>query len=552
MATINDIPDLTINVIVSYLAWPEAGAALVVAQRFFVNAKAVGMLRSIINEQRVASFLDDEDKFPRARAQLPPTAKSTIALAFSCDRHTLASTHGDHTVKIVDVISSKVLATLEGHPRTPWTVKAHPFLPDIVASGCLGGVLKIWNSKTGANLFSARLTHPVISLSFHPDGTKLAAAAAGNLFLWEFEKGTEPTIILQTKVSLRCVRFLDENRVLVGIRSQTRSPAGLTSYIRAARAQLLMFRLDTATFRERRLLTDPVVVVKRALLYNDAGLDVTADNFSVLTCAEFLVRPRISPPPSPCTPDHFSVNDTTETSAMDLDLDERAGDSVERVAHLVQVSLHDEPRESSATSLPTTESTAALDGPGPGPRHVSCGGIMKKTCLDGLWGGVRGGTFVTSVKLSPTGEFVLLGCSRGNSDENETDPPISMEEQHPVAAVWRLGDMRRMETLKSDASDEDDANVALFHPFPGAGVVYGTKQGHIAYALSSDPAVLPGPIAPDWRLDDNREDIGSISRSISAQANEPQEPPATRRVPGSSQPELLASRAASRFQFAPR
>ena len=35
------------------------------------------------------------------------------------------------------------------------------------------------------------------------------------------------------------------------------------------------------------MLNDPTVVVRRALLYNDAGLDVTSDNRTVLTCAEF-------------------------------------------------------------------------------------------------------------------------------------------------------------------------------------------------------------------------------------------------------------------------
>ena len=37
------------------------------------------------------------------------------------------------------------------------------------------------------------------------------------------------------------------------------------------------------------VLTEPMVIVRRALLYNDAGLDVTSDNKSVLTCAEFWV-----------------------------------------------------------------------------------------------------------------------------------------------------------------------------------------------------------------------------------------------------------------------
>ena len=39
--------------------------------------------------------------------------------------------------------------------------------------------------------------------------------------------------------------------------------------------------------RGGEMLNDPTVVVRRALLYNDAGLDVTSDNRTVLTCAEF-------------------------------------------------------------------------------------------------------------------------------------------------------------------------------------------------------------------------------------------------------------------------
>ena len=52
-------------------------------------------------------------------------------------RELLASTHGDHTVKITSFLRGRVVQTLRGHPRTPWTVKFHPKDPSIVASGCL-------------------------------------------------------------------------------------------------------------------------------------------------------------------------------------------------------------------------------------------------------------------------------------------------------------------------------------------------------------------------------------------------------------------------------
>jgi hypothetical protein len=60
------------------------------------------------------------------------------------------------------------------------------------------------------------------------------------LYIWDFASGKTPQTILQTKVSLRCVRFLDKGRLLVGVRSRS-TTSGMTTYIRAARAQLLLY-----------------------------------------------------------------------------------------------------------------------------------------------------------------------------------------------------------------------------------------------------------------------------------------------------------------------
>ena len=37
------------------------------------------------------------------------------------------------------------MRNLEGHPRTPWTVKYHPVDSNIVASGCLGFQVRVWD-----------------------------------------------------------------------------------------------------------------------------------------------------------------------------------------------------------------------------------------------------------------------------------------------------------------------------------------------------------------------------------------------------------------------
>ncbi|GAU27554.1 hypothetical protein TSUD_29860, partial [Trifolium subterraneum] len=42
--------------------------------------------------------------------------------------------------------------------------------------------------------------------------------------------------------------------------------------------------------------------------------------------------------------------------------------------------------------------------------------------------------------------------------------------------VYRVSDLELVRVLPSA---EDEVNVACFHPFPGAGLVYGTKEGKL-------------------------------------------------------------------------
>lgn len=139
-------------------------------------------------------------------------AVSTISIASSPDGRTIASTHGDHTVKISCCNTGALIRSLEGHPRTPWTVKYHPTKSNIVASGCLGHQVRIWDwnhptngkgvgykdeeddsdakyryhERKGVCLKMIRLKNSIISLSFHPTGSILAIACGHILHLWVY------------------------------------------------------------------------------------------------------------------------------------------------------------------------------------------------------------------------------------------------------------------------------------------------------------------------------------------------------------------------------
>ncbi|CAN8295688.1 unnamed protein product [Cochlearia groenlandica] len=141
---------------------------------------------------------------------LVPPPRSTIAAAFSSDGRTLASTHGDHTVKIIDCETGKCLKVLSGHRRTPWVVRFHPRHSEIVASGSLDHEVRLWNAKTAECIRSHDFCRPIASIAFHAEGDILAVASGHKLHIWHYNRRGEnssPAIVLKTRRSLRAVHF---------------------------------------------------------------------------------------------------------------------------------------------------------------------------------------------------------------------------------------------------------------------------------------------------------------------------------------------------------
>ncbi|TVU32442.1 hypothetical protein EJB05_24173 [Eragrostis curvula] len=141
---------------------------------------------------------------------LVPPPRSTIAAAFSPDGKTLASTHGDHTVKVIDCHTGKCLKVLSGHRRTPWVVRYHPLHSDILASGSLDHEVRLWDANTSVCIGSQDFNRPIASIAFHAWGEILAVASGHKLYIWNYNKRCEssaPSIILKTRRSLRAVHF---------------------------------------------------------------------------------------------------------------------------------------------------------------------------------------------------------------------------------------------------------------------------------------------------------------------------------------------------------
>lgn len=151
----------------------------------------------------------------------PDAVKSTITIEFQKDRqmcffrhleysHIFASTHGDHTVKIVDFGTGRILRvsfyfivyivqTLIGHPRTPWAVRFHPRNPDILVSGCIGSVVIVWDWKKNEILANTIIMPNVMvtSLDWHPTyfssqklilrEESILIACGTTVYIWNYE-----------------------------------------------------------------------------------------------------------------------------------------------------------------------------------------------------------------------------------------------------------------------------------------------------------------------------------------------------------------------------
>ncbi|KAL5538878.1 hypothetical protein UlMin_043121 [Ulmus minor] len=141
---------------------------------------------------------------------LVPPPRSTIAAAFSPDGSALASTHGDHTVKLIDCQTGSCLKVLSGHRRTPWVVRFHPLHPEILASGSLDHEVRLWDSNTSECIRRCDFYRPIASIAFHAKGELLAVASGHKLYIWNYNENGEPaspTIVLKTRRSLRAVHF---------------------------------------------------------------------------------------------------------------------------------------------------------------------------------------------------------------------------------------------------------------------------------------------------------------------------------------------------------
>jgi WD40 repeat protein/Tfp pilus assembly protein PilF len=118
--------------------------------------------------------------------------------AWHPDGRLLAVAQADHRITLWDFVARKRVAVLEGHAHAGIRL-SFSHAGDILASSCWGGVLRLWDPRTGRQLFSTPSNTPC--LRFSRDDTRLAADMRGNrLGLWEVHGSHEYRTLARGRV----------------------------------------------------------------------------------------------------------------------------------------------------------------------------------------------------------------------------------------------------------------------------------------------------------------------------------------------------------------
>ncbi|XP_034236093.1 uncharacterized protein LOC117642241 isoform X2 [Thrips palmi] len=186
---------------------PNRNIPHAVAMREYGSSRCLNQLAS---EFRIAA----EEKLilkahKETKCDLPDFTRSTYLMVFSPDGKKMASSHGNHNVYVTDVKTGKNLNTLSGHPRTPWCIAFHPSSNQILASGCLGGQVRVWDLHGGSELWTVEGQTSIASLAFHPSDHLLVIASYNEILFWDWSQ-PEPFAkcsTLNEKEKIRYVAF---------------------------------------------------------------------------------------------------------------------------------------------------------------------------------------------------------------------------------------------------------------------------------------------------------------------------------------------------------
>lgn len=182
------------------------------------------------NHQRASETVAAHRDLKPIIAETSPNCRSTYLIGLNSTSQLAAACHGDRSVAIYCSTTGRLLAKCVGHEKSPWTLMFHPSHPYLLASGCLGGSIRLWNLEFLLDVDISKVSRPcevaschtwrhsgaIASIAFHPTQPILAAAWAQEVIFYDWISGRVLSIwrFVSDHSRVRWVKFAPDGALL--------------------------------------------------------------------------------------------------------------------------------------------------------------------------------------------------------------------------------------------------------------------------------------------------------------------------------------------------
>ena len=156
-------------------------------------------------------------------------------------------------------------------PHTPWAIRFHPFEPYVLATGCIGYIVIVWDIETEKQLNRCIFGASISCVAFHPNGMYLAVTSGRKLYLWDYVRDSRPLTLKMQDNPFHLVDFHPSGKMIM-VGRKNLPTQDVEEPLPYYTLRLEVYEFDAEQVWPGRLDWQVVLEVPKVIAYNDGGI----------------------------------------------------------------------------------------------------------------------------------------------------------------------------------------------------------------------------------------------------------------------------------------